>query len=199
MSQTSEPELSPSRAKGLTSRQAFLIGVGVTLAVIASSLVLLSQGGRHIAVVDAKNVETFHHPPLSAHSIPSYAPSGHHPSIDCQKYTGEIEPEADSKKIDSLGKELEGETVKVKAFVVGAFYGIMNTNWYQLCDTTRGDVLVVQSDNRIARQQVVTVTGKITFDQQIARAYNFEKLIVDGVFPGAKKLRRPPPEGITEL
>ena len=183
----------------MKNRHAFMIGVGVTLAVLTTALFLLSQDGRRVAVLNVENLDAIHHPPIMAESIPSYAPHHHHPSIDCQKYTGEVEPLSDSKKISALARDLEGSTVKVKAFVVGAFYDIMDTNWYQLCDTTRGDVLVVQSDVRIARKQVVTVTGQLTFDQQIARVYNFERLIVDGVFPDAKKLRRPPPEGITEL
>ena|GEM_PF-5734487 len=194
-----QTEASRDKKRGLTNRHAFMIGVGLTLGVLAAALFLLSQGGRRVTVLDMEHLDAIHHPPIMAESVPSYGPHHHHPSIDCQNYTGEVEPVSDSKKIASLARDLEGRTVKVKAFVVGAFYDIMDTNWYQLCDTTRGDVLVVQSDSRIARKQVVTVTGQLTFDQQIARVYNFERLIVDGVFPKAKKLRRPPPAGITEL
>ena len=183
----------------ITIRQAFLVGVGVTLGLIMATLAYLSSEGQRLTLINQDYLDSIHHPPMTAHSIPSYAPSGHHPSIDCKSYAGEVEPAKGSQKISELSRDLEGSSVKVRAFVVGAFYSIMDTNWYQLCDIARGSVLVVQSDARIARNQIVTVSGKLTFDQQIARAYNFERLIVDGTFPNAKKLRRPPPEGITEL
>ena len=139
---------------------------------------------------------------LEAHPvdiIPSYAPQGHHPPMTCESYRGQVAQDAESASIRSLHRGLETETVRVRAEVVAAYWDIMGTNWYQLCDQTKGAVLIVQSDERIKVKQVVSVEGELLFDQQVAHAYTFERLIVGGKFPGAKKARPPLPDGVMEL
>ena len=98
-------------------------------------------------------------------------------------------------------ERFQGNQVELEALIVGAYYGILGTNWYHLCDSPDGEVLVISSPQKAERGQRVTVSGALQLEYEVKGAYTFPLFIEraslegEGILPLEPKL----PEGSMSL
>ena len=138
------------------------------------------------------------HPP-----IPESDEHGH-PSFDCRALKATVTQEDGTPSIDQLytiRKNKEGDAISLKAIVVGAYYKILGTNWYHLCDAPRGQVLVVSSDQLVKQRTLVTVDGTLNVDFDLSGVYRFPLYIKDAQISGkgVKDKPKETPQGVMEL
>lgn len=96
---------------------------------------------------------------------------------------------------------LEGQSVSVKALVVGVYPNILNLNWYHLCDAPTGQVLVVSSEQQAPIGSVVQVKGELKTDYDLKGIYRFPLFISEALISG-HRVRTPPkapPSGVIKL
>ena len=138
------------------------------------------------------------HPP-----VPESDEHGH-PSFDCSALQAELPQPSGSLSISQLFSsraKREGEHITLNAIVVGAFYKILGTNWYHLCDAPSGQVLVVSSDQLVEQRTAIKVSGQLSVDYDLSGVYRFPlyikeaKLSGDGVQPKPEDT----PKGVIKL
>ena len=138
------------------------------------------------------------HPP-----IPESDEHGH-PSFDCRALKATVAQEDGTPSIDQLyviRQKREGDMISLRAIVVGAYYKILGTNWYHLCDAPSGQVLVVSSDQLVKQRTLVTVDGKLNVDFDLSGVYRFP-LYIKGAQISGKGVKDKPkeaPQGVMEL
>ena len=138
------------------------------------------------------------HPP-----IPESDQHGH-PSFDCRALQAQVPQASDHSSIDQLFEnraEREGENISINAIVVGAYYKILGTNWYHLCDAPSGQVLVVSSNQLVDQRTLITVNGKLSVDFDLSGVYRFPLYIKDAKLSGDGVTARPEetPQGVIKL
>jgi len=147
--------------------------------------------------------------PLSAPELPQGHPAvpktdqHGHPTFDCRSLKSPVpRPSGDPSIAELLASrhERQGE-VALHALVIGAYYGVLGTNWYHLCDVPNGEVLVVSSDQLASPKSLVTVRGSLLFDYNLRDVYRFPIYIKSATLSGSqvRSKRAPLPPGVTEL
>ena len=105
------------------------------------------------------------------------------------------------KDLASKKDTLKGNEIKINALIVGAYYGILGTNWYHLCDAPDGEVLVISSPQKAEMGQSVEVSGTLQLNYEVKGAYTFplfiERASMDG--EGIAPLQPKLPEGSMAL
>lgn len=84
----------------------------------------------------------------------------------------------------------ENKIVKIKGKVVKLNTGIMNKNWLHIQDGTiynNNFDLTVTSNQMANKDEVITVTGKITLNKDFGYGYSYKILMEDASIEGAKK------------
>jgi len=88
-------------------------------------------------------------------------------------------------EIFARGKELDGQTIRVKAQVVKYNANIMGRNWLHLQDGTGDPMenshdLVVTTKEEVTSPGIVTVQGKLAADKDFGAGYKYQVIIEDG-------------------
>lgn len=154
--------------------------------------------------------------PLRARA-PQPLPQGHpqlpetdhrgHPSFDCSALKSPVPQSEGQATIAALlarqrdpHSGAQGE-VSLHALVIGAYYGILGTNWYHLCDAPNGEVLVVSSHQLAPPKSLITVSGRPLFDYTLSDVYRFPIYIKEATLNGAQVSAPQPslPLGLIEL
>lgn len=125
-----------------------------------------------------------------------------HPTFDCRALKAAVPQNTDQLSITELlaQKNTQNE-ISVNAFVIGAYYNILNTNWYHLCDAPDGQVLVVSSTQFAPQKSLITVKGSLLFDYNLSDLYRFPLYIKDAVLSGTqvRSIKPSLPPGVSEL
>jgi len=143
-------------------------------------------------------------PPLpSGHpSVPQRDQRGH-PSFDCRALKAPVPKAQGELTIAELLKQKSeaGAEREVTAMVIGAYFGILGTNWYHLCDEPQGQVLVVSSAQRTEAQSLVKARGALSFDYVLSDVYRFPIYMKGAQLSGAQVQDREEarPQGVIEL
>ena len=103
--------------------------------------------------------------------------------LSVEKATGENAYTVE--EIFAKAKELDGQTVRVKAHVVKYNANIMGRNWLHLQDGTGDPMenshdLVVTTKEEVASPEVVTIQGKLTADKDFGAGYKYQVIIENG-------------------
>ena len=127
-----------------------------------------------------------------------------HPSFDCRDLRQPLPKEESEMHLITLFEDrarLEGQSVSVRALVVGVYPNILNLNWYHLCDAPTGQVLVVSSEQQAPIGSMVQVKGELKTDYDLKGIYRFPLFISEALISG-HRVRTPPkapPSGVIKL
>lgn len=83
----------------------------------------------------------------------------------------------------------QNKTVTLKGKVVKLNTGIMGKNWIHIQDGTKSGEnfdLTVTTQDMVAKDQIVTVTGKIVLDKDFGYGYSYKVLLEDAKVQGGK-------------
>ena len=126
-----------------------------------------------------------------------------HPTFDCSALTAPILKAKGDPMISELSKKdkLIQNEVNLSAIVVHAYFGILGTNWYHLCDEPSGQVLIVSSDQHVSPKSLIKVRGSLLFDYNLKNIYRFPMYIEKAILRGdkVKTSNSIPPKGTIEL
>ena len=140
--------------------------------------------------------------PLGHPPIPQTDLHGH-PTFDCKSLKAGVPQKEDELTIAQLTKNRDSSRteVRVSAIVIEAYYGILGTNWYHLCDQPNGQVLVVSSDQLTPPKSLVNVRGTLQFDYNLSNVYRFPIYIESAILSGDQVKPALPshPRGTIEL
>ena len=146
-----------------------------------------------------------HTPELPPQQLPVPQVDRHgHPSFDCTrviKSVPHVEGDQAISHLTQQRKELNGQSIKTSAVVVGVYPNIMGTNWYHLCDEPNGDVLVVSANFIAQPGEIVHVKGELKLDHEVGGVYRFPLFIGDAQLSGENVQPAKPqrPQGVVEL
>ena len=126
-----------------------------------------------------------------------------HPTFDCSTLKSSVPKAEGEPTIAMLSREKTSKPreVSLSAIVIGAYFGILGTNWYHLCDEPNGQVLVVSSDQLTPPKSIINARGSLLFDYNLSDIYRFPIYIKEARLSGAKVKNALPdhPKGVIEL